>query len=220
MAATAVRVLPWVRRFVIRQAWCVLSRHRIQKVCFQTRMHTHSDGCRWCSASTAAQAAVDAWRQEYNTTRPHQAIGMASPAERFTSAKDSKAEQLLPLRLPAILSPLPPAEGSQDRAARGFTHLAWPGALQGAASGDHGAGQAAPDHQAKFGGALPPRPSQDTGQTPALHSAAETLRAYDGGPVEFERAVPPSGNMEVTGRQFWLGPAAPGRSSRSGPTPT
>src|SRR5262249_54109453 len=35
-------VLPWSRRFIIRRAWCVLSRHRIQKVCFETRMHTRS----------------------------------------------------------------------------------------------------------------------------------------------------------------------------------
>ncbi len=41
-AATVVTVLPWTRRFVIRRAWCVLSRHRIQKVCFETRMHTRS----------------------------------------------------------------------------------------------------------------------------------------------------------------------------------
>jgi transposase InsO family protein len=112
----------------------------------------------------AAQAAVDAWRQQYNTTRPHQALSMASPAERFHSAKDSKADQLLPLRLPAILSPvLVPAT---------------PG-------------------------------SQDTAHTPAPPSAAAA--AHDGGPVEFERMVPPSGNMEVTGRQFWLGPRRAGQ---------
>ena len=52
-----------------------------------------------------AQAAVDAWRQHYNTTRPHQALSMASPAERFTSNAGSKASELLSLRLPAILSP-------------------------------------------------------------------------------------------------------------------
>ena len=34
--------LPWTRRFVTRRAWCVLSRHRIQRVCFETRMHTRS----------------------------------------------------------------------------------------------------------------------------------------------------------------------------------
>lgn len=33
-------LLPPTRRFLVRRAWCVLSRHRIQKVCFETRMHT------------------------------------------------------------------------------------------------------------------------------------------------------------------------------------
>jgi hypothetical protein len=42
MSATAISVLPQVRGFVIRRAWCALSRHRIQKVCFETRMHTRS----------------------------------------------------------------------------------------------------------------------------------------------------------------------------------
>ena len=42
-ATTAVvTVLPWTRQFIIRRAWCVLSRHRIQKVCYETRMHTRS----------------------------------------------------------------------------------------------------------------------------------------------------------------------------------
>jgi hypothetical protein len=44
LAASAVMSLapPWTRRFIIRRAWCVLSRHRIQRVCFETRMHTRS----------------------------------------------------------------------------------------------------------------------------------------------------------------------------------
>ena len=42
ITATAVTVLPWTRRFIVRRAWCVLSRHRIQRVCFETRMHTRS----------------------------------------------------------------------------------------------------------------------------------------------------------------------------------
>jgi hypothetical protein len=42
MTGTAVTVVPQVRRFLVRRAWCVLSRHRIQKVCFETRMHTRS----------------------------------------------------------------------------------------------------------------------------------------------------------------------------------
>jgi hypothetical protein len=42
MTGTAVTVVPQARRYITRRAWCVLSRHRIQKVCFETRMHTRS----------------------------------------------------------------------------------------------------------------------------------------------------------------------------------
>jgi hypothetical protein len=34
--------------------------------------------------------------------------------------------------------------------------------------------------------------------------------AYSGGPVEFDRVVPASGNLAVQGKQFWLGPARAG----------
>jgi Integrase core domain/Mu transposase, C-terminal domain len=40
------------------------------------------DGCTFASAE-AAQAELDAWVTEYNTNRPHQALEMATPAERF-----------------------------------------------------------------------------------------------------------------------------------------
>jgi hypothetical protein len=39
---SVVMVLPWTRRFMMRRAWCVLSRHRIQRVCYETRMHTRA----------------------------------------------------------------------------------------------------------------------------------------------------------------------------------
>ena len=42
MTGTAITIVPQARRFIIRRAWCVLSRHRIQKVCFETRMHTRT----------------------------------------------------------------------------------------------------------------------------------------------------------------------------------
>ena len=48
----------------------------------------------------ALQAALDAWRQEYNTDRPHQSLDMAFPASRFTPAASA-----LPLRVPPQLAP-------------------------------------------------------------------------------------------------------------------
>ena len=114
-----------------------------------------------------AQAAIDAWVSDYNTARPHQAIGMATPAERFSTTATQAEQDLLPLRLPAVI------------------------AL--AAAPAAGAPQAEPADE-------PPEP-------PAA-------RVYDGGPVEFERVVPASGNMQVARRQFWLGP------DRSGTTVT
>jgi transposase InsO family protein len=52
----------------------------------------------------AAQAAIDAFRREYNTNRPHQSLNMAFPADRFTPRTTDDAT---PLRLPAT----PPAPG-------------------------------------------------------------------------------------------------------------
>ncbi len=40
--AVMITAVPWTRRFITRRAWCVVSRHRIQRVCFETRMHTRS----------------------------------------------------------------------------------------------------------------------------------------------------------------------------------
>ena len=34
--------LPWSREFLMRHAWCVISRHRMQRVFYETRMHTRS----------------------------------------------------------------------------------------------------------------------------------------------------------------------------------
>ena len=70
------------------------------------------------------QAALDAWRQEYNTDRPHQSLGMAFPASRFGPATSA-----LELRVPAQLSsppeadhaPAAPAGAVVERAERSLT---------------------------------------------------------------------------------------------------
>ena len=118
----------------------------------------------------AAQAAIDAWVNEYNTTRPHQAIGMATPAERFSTTGRRPRRSCCRCGCPRC-----------SRCPR-----------------------------------RPPRPAppgsrRTRGEPPAPPAAAPV---YDGGPVEFERVVPASGNMQVARRQFWLGP------DRSGPTVT
>jgi transposase InsO family protein len=63
-----------------------------------------------------AQAAVDAWRKEYNTDRPHQSLAMAFPSARFTRV----APDVLSLRIPAELTragkPAPPGDDPGDAA--------------------------------------------------------------------------------------------------------
>jgi transposase InsO family protein len=58
----------------------------------------------WPDLETA-QAAIDAFRREYNTNRPHQSLDMAFPADRFTPRP---ADDRLPLRLPTALSAATP----------------------------------------------------------------------------------------------------------------
>jgi transposase InsO family protein len=55
------------------------------------------------------QAGLDAWRNEYNTDRPHQSLAMAFPASQFASAASP-----LELRVPSQLAaPTPPPSASQ-----------------------------------------------------------------------------------------------------------
>ena len=65
--------------------------------------------------------------------------------------------------------------------------------------------------------AVPGSPAADPVAPSALVELPEmpvepvlTPAAYSGGPVEFERVVPASGNMALSGKQFWLGPARAG----------
>jgi hypothetical protein len=89
---------------------------------------------------------------------------MAVPAERFSATAAQAEQELLPLRLPAVLALAPARPSAADRA-------------PAIAGGD-----------------------------PVRAPPGREDRTYDGGPVEFERVVPASGNVQVARRQFWLGP--------------
>jgi transposase InsO family protein len=53
--------------------------------------------------------------------------------------------------------------------------------------------------------------SPDSPSQPTVPDGSPPAPAHwEGGPVEFDRVVPPSGNMQVAGRQFWLGPTRAG----------
>jgi transposase InsO family protein len=54
-----------------------------------------------------AQAELDAWVAWYNRERPHQSLGMNTPASRFTAKAASGGQQDLPLRLPPALTAAP-----------------------------------------------------------------------------------------------------------------
>jgi hypothetical protein len=40
--ALALAVIPHTRRFITARAWCVLARHRLQKLCWEARLHTRT----------------------------------------------------------------------------------------------------------------------------------------------------------------------------------
>jgi transposase InsO family protein len=76
----------------------------------------------------AAQAAVDAWRQEYNNDRPHQSLDMATPASKFRPSLD--AVGALSLWAPADLEPITgPPPGPDDKPAV-TGPASWPDAVE------------------------------------------------------------------------------------------
>jgi hypothetical protein len=49
-----------------------------------------------------AQQVIAAWVAEYNTDRPHQSLGRATPAQRFTTTRVATADAGPPLRLTTL----------------------------------------------------------------------------------------------------------------------
>jgi transposase InsO family protein len=52
---------------------------------------------RWFASLEVAQAELDAWVDDYNTQRPHQALEMATPAERFRLVPATKDSSSVPV---------------------------------------------------------------------------------------------------------------------------
>jgi transposase InsO family protein len=132
----------------------------------------------------AAQTAVDAWRIEYNTARPHQSLNMATPAERF---RPMPVEQraVLGLWRPPELTPTGPALD------------------QGPDSIDD-----EPDEPVVAAAdGVPATDASTVAQPAGTLDEAATIDA-----VEIDRVVPVSGNLGVCGQQFWLGPQRAGRT--------
>ncbi|WP_442819055.1 IS481 family transposase [Streptomyces sp. NBC_01235] len=132
----------------------------------QTLRRELLDDCGAFESIAAAQAALDAWVEEYNSERPHQALDMQSPADRFTPVPEQERD-VLSLRIPGVLALVP-----QQRTA--------------------------------------PVVVPDPAEAVPVPAPPEVVPADEGGPVEFERVVPASGNLQVAGKQFWLSPARSG----------
>lgn len=148
----------------------------------QTLRRELLDDCGAFETIGAAQVALDRWVEEYNSSRPHQALDMQSPADRFVPVAEQERD-VLGLKLPGVLALVPqqrtpPADPDPD-----------------------------PD-PAPVPGPARAEASEAPAVLPEVVPAAVPVES--GGPVEFERVVPASGNLQVAGKQFWLGPARSG----------
>ena len=74
-----------------------------------------------------AQAAVDAWREDYNHRRPHQSLDMAAPADKFCP---SPACGRLELWAPADLEAAATAHSAPDPAQPSSEPASWPDAIE------------------------------------------------------------------------------------------
>jgi transposase InsO family protein len=68
---------------------------------FHRALRSEFDTARVFRSLGAAQAELDEWVRYYNTQRPHQAIAMMVPAERFQQRPVGATQESVPLRLPA-----------------------------------------------------------------------------------------------------------------------
>jgi len=69
---------------------------------FHRALRTEFDTARTFKSLRAAQAELDEWVAYYNTQRPHQALGMTVPAERFGHRPEGAMEESLPVQVDAL----------------------------------------------------------------------------------------------------------------------
>ena len=69
---------------------------------FHRALRTEFDTARVFKSLAAAQAELDEWVRFYNTERPHQALGMIVPAQRFEQRPVGATDESLPLTLSAL----------------------------------------------------------------------------------------------------------------------
>jgi transposase InsO family protein len=139
----------------------------------------------------AAQTAVDAWRIEYNTVRPHQALNMATPAERFRPVPVEQ-RAVLGLWRPPELAPTGPSSELPE----------------GSDSIDEEPDEPAEPNEPLVAAA---QGVPATGASTVQQQAETSTEALAIEAVEIDRIVPLSGNLGVCGQQFWLGPQRAGR---------
>jgi len=77
----------------------------------------------------AAQAAVDAWRHEYNHDRPHQSLDMATPGSRFRP-RPPDSDDALSLWVLLGLEPIATPPAAPDDTATAADPVSWPDAIE------------------------------------------------------------------------------------------
>ena len=155
----------------------------------------------------AAQAAVGAWVREYNTTRPHQAIGMAVPADRFSTARAEAERELLPLRLPAVLALVPAAPADPPQAEPQTAGTAVPDSPPGPYRRRPGGVRPGGAAQREHGG-----PGQAVlARHRARRGDGHVLGQHRGDPPEYRRSPRQVGPLAPVRR----GPGPPGRWRRT-----
>ena len=93
VAVAAALAVPHSRRYLARHAWCLISRHRLQRVCYETRMHTRAGRLPAICGSTrprsgnarGSSAGPGSAPRTSTPTRPRSPLP-ATPAKRGCSA--------------------------------------------------------------------------------------------------------------------------------------